>query len=62
MHIMQGLAHLMGRGHKLHMLDDMAEYEAALSEDVAVVMLTQVSYQTGRLLDMRSMTQAAHAK
>ena len=58
----QGLAQLMGKGHRLQLLDSMADYEAALSDDVACVMLTQVSYLTGRLLDMRSMTQAAHAK
>ena len=85
--ILQGLAQMLGQGHKLQLLDNMADYDAALSEDVAVVMLTQVhslsecmqalgacdcfvqlhvmvqvSFQTGRLLDMRRMTEAAHAK
>ena len=60
--LLQGLAGLMGQQHRLQLLDDPADYDAALSEDVAVVMLTQVSYRSGRLLDMRSMTRAAHAK
>ena len=58
----EGLAQLLNQGHRLQLLDDMADYEAALNEDVAVVMLTQVSYRSGRLLDMRSLTQACHAK
>lgn len=41
---MQGLAQMLGQGHKLQLLDNMADYDAALSEDVAVVMLTQVSW------------------
>ncbi|NKC13850.1 MAG: kynureninase [Gammaproteobacteria bacterium] len=37
------------------------EVEAALDESVAVLMLTQVDYRSGRLHDMAHLTRAAHA-
>ncbi|KQT32625.1 kynureninase [Sphingomonas sp. Leaf412] len=36
------------------------EVAAAIDEDVAVVMLTEVDYRTGRLHDMRAVTERAH--
>ncbi|MEO8156100.1 MAG: kynureninase [Rhizobacter sp.] len=38
--------------------DEIAQH---LNSDLAVLMLTQVNYRTGRLHDMRALTQAAHA-
>jgi kynureninase len=37
------------------------EVEAALTHDVAVLMLTHVNYRTGRMHDMAALTRAAHA-
>ena len=37
------------------------EVVAAITDDVAVVMLTQVDYRTGRMHDMAAITKAAHA-
>ena len=59
---LQGLTEMLGGQHRLQLLDDMSTVEEAMSEDVAVIMLTQVNYRSGRLLDMRSITAAAHRK
>jgi kynureninase len=37
------------------------QVEAALTHDVAVLMLTHVNYRTGRMHDMAALTRAAHA-
>ena len=47
------------RGYRLRLVDD-AQVEPALSNDVAVLMLTQVNYRTGYLHDMELLTAAAH--
>lgn len=39
---------------------DPADVMSAINEDVAVVMLTEVDYRTGRRYDMTSITKAAH--
>jgi kynureninase len=61
LYIAEGLAALLERGHSLRTVpsDDIV---SAIDETVAVVMLTQVNYHTGRLLDMGAITRAAHAK
>ncbi len=56
LYIAEGLARLLGRDHVLRL----AEPEA-LDSSVAVLMLTQVDYRSGRLLDMAGLTAAAHA-
>ena len=43
-------------------LVDAEEIEAALTPDVAVLMLTHVNYRTGAMHDMQAVTAAAHAK
>ncbi|AMO22044.1 kynureninase [Ramlibacter solisilvae] len=48
------------QGCELHLVED-EDVEAAMADDVAVLMLTQVNYRTGALHDMRAVTQAAHA-
>ena len=52
--------HSLGRGHELRLVAPEAVAEA-LDESVAVLMLTEVDYRTGRLHDMAGLTGAAHA-
>ena len=47
------------RGYRLLLVDD-GQVEPALSEDVAVLMLTHVNYRTGSMHDMKAVTAAAH--
>jgi kynureninase len=50
------------RGCVLELIDDPSQVEPRLARgDVAVLMLTQVNYRTGRLFDMAAITRAAHA-
>jgi kynureninase len=60
LYMAQGLRDLLGRGHELKIVDPEA-VEDAIDESVAVVMLTQVDYKTGRLHDMAGVTAKAHA-
>lgn len=48
-------------GCELRLIDDPSELDDALGPDVAVVMLTQVHYRTGRLWDMAETTGRIHA-
>ena len=59
-YIATGLAGLLGRGHRLRLVDP-DEIASALDADVAVLMLTEVNYRTGARLDMPALTAAAHA-
>ncbi|WP_349359428.1 kynureninase [Stappia sp.] len=60
LYMAQGLRDLLGRGHELKVVapEDVAD---ALDESVAVMMLTEVDYKTGRLHDMAGLTARAHA-
>jgi len=55
----EGLARLIDRGVRVERVDE-AEVEAALDQQVAVLMLTQVNYRTGRVHDLPALTRAAH--
>lgn len=59
-YIAQGLARWLDQGYEVRLIDDPDQITAALTPDVAVMMLTHVNYRTGRLLDMRELTQRAH--
>jgi kynureninase len=48
------------RGFKLKLIDA-SELPAALTDEVAVLMLTHVNYRTGAMHDMKAITAAAHA-
>jgi kynureninase len=55
----EGLIKSLGRGHELRVVapEDVAE---AITSEIAVVMLTQVDYRTGRMHDMDTLTAKAH--
>ncbi len=48
------------RGFELRLIDE-RELPGALTEEVAVLMLTHVNYRTGAMHDMKAVTAAAHA-
>ncbi|MGB0497862.1 MAG: kynureninase [Rubricella sp.] len=60
LYIADGLARLKGEGYALRTAPPGAIGDA-LDETVAVLMLTEVDYRTGRLHDMRDLTERAHA-
>jgi len=59
LYMAQGLVKSLDKGHELK-LGEPEEVESLLSEDVAVLMLTEVDYRTGRLHDMKTLTAKAH--
>lgn len=59
LYIAEGLAALLAQGHRLVQAPAAAIAEA-ITDDVAVVMLTHVNYHTGRMHDMGAITTAAH--
>ncbi|NRA87485.1 MAG: kynureninase [Rhizobiales bacterium] len=59
LYIAQGLIAHLNNGYELKIVEP-EEIESAISKNVAAVMITQVDYRTGRLHDMKSITQKAH--
>ncbi|MEQ8815383.1 MAG: kynureninase [Thalassobaculum sp.] len=60
LYMASGLIDSLGRGHELRLVEPQ-EVEAAIDDSVAVLMLTEVDYRTGRLHDMAALTARAHA-
>jgi kynureninase len=60
LYVAEGVCRQLGRGHELKFVDPEA-VESALDERVAVLMLTEVDYRTGRRHDMRLLTDKAKA-
>ncbi len=60
LYVAQGLLGGVERGHELKVVEP-EEVAEALDENVAVLMLTQVDYRTGRLHDMADLTRRARA-
>ena len=56
----EGLIKSLGRGHELRVVAP-EDVENHINDDLAVLMLTQVDYRTGRLHDMADLTAKAHA-
>lgn len=61
MYMAQGLIRTLDRDYELRVVDP-EDVEAAITDDVAAVMLTQVDYRTGRIHDIPSLTAAAQAR
>lgn len=59
LYMAQGLIHSLNQGHSLQTVDP-DQVANCLTTDIAVLMLTQVDYRTGRLHDMAKLTQKAH--
>ena len=60
LYMAEGLVSTLGRGHELRTVAPDA-VEAALSDQIAVLYLTEVDYRTGRRHDMATLTGKAHA-
>lgn len=60
LYMAQGLMDTIGKGYTLRTPAPVDVMES-ITEDVAVVMLTQVDYRTGRMHDMQAITARAHA-
>lgn len=60
LYMAEGLVGLLGQGYELRTVapEDVA---GAISDEVAVVMLTEVDYRTGRMHDMKAITATSHA-
>lgn len=56
----EGLVSVLGDGYEVRTADR-ENIAAAITDDVAVVMLTHVDYRSGDMLDMASVTASAHA-
>jgi kynureninase len=60
LYMAEGLVGLLGQGYELRTVAPEAVAEA-IDEEIAVVMLTEVDYRTGRMHDMKTVTELAHA-
>jgi len=60
LYMADGLIRQLDKGHALRVVDPEA-VAGAMTDEVAVVMLTQVDYRSGRMHDMQAITDAAHA-
>lgn len=61
LYMADGLIRLLDKGYELK-VPQPEDVESLLDESVAVLMLTQVDYRTGRMHDMQKLTELAHAK
>lgn len=61
LYMAQGLIDTLDHGHRLKLVEP-EEIAAAIDEDVAVVLVTEVDYRTSRLHDMKALTARAHAR
>ncbi len=61
LYVAQGLTQFMKDGHTLKVVEPDAVMDA-ITDDVAVVMLTETDYRSARRHDMKAVTDKAHAK
>jgi len=59
LYVAQGLIELLGKGHELRLVTP-ETLDAALGDDVALVLLTHVNYRSGRMHDMAEVTRRVH--
>jgi kynureninase len=62
LYIVQGLTEWLNRGYQLKLVDSADQILDTITQDVAVVLLTQINYRNGEMLDMQSITAHAHAQ
>ncbi|NOE25330.1 kynureninase [Ruegeria sp. HKCCD6157] len=60
LYMADGLLRSLGDAYELRVVDPEA-VAGAITEEVAVLMLTEVDYRSGRMHDMRALTELAHA-
>ncbi|MCU9838552.1 kynureninase [Ruegeria sp. WL0004] len=60
LYMVDGLLRSLGDGYELRVVDP-ETVEDAITEEIAVLMLTEVDYRTGRKHDMKALTAKAHA-
>ncbi len=60
LYMVEGLAQLLGNNRVELRLCNEEDIETAMTEEVAVLMLTQVNFRSGALLDMHRLTARAH--
>jgi kynureninase len=61
LYVAQGVIKALGGPHELRIVEP-EEVEAAIDDDLAVLMLTEVDYRTGRKHDMKKLIAKAHQK
>ncbi|GAB3564555.1 kynureninase [Spelaeicoccus albus] len=59
-YIAEGMIDFVQQGYELRLIDDDLTLDDALSDDVAVVILSHVNYRTGAMFDMDAVTATAH--
>ncbi|MEL6600875.1 MAG: kynureninase [Pseudomonadota bacterium] len=60
LYMAEGLVRTLDRGHELRVVEP-GDVAGAITDEVAVLMITEVDYRTGRLHDMADLTRRAHA-
>ncbi len=60
LYMAEGLVKTLGDGYELRVVEPDA-YPEAITEEVAVTLITEVDYRTGRLHDIAALTEQAHA-
>ena len=62
LYVIQGLSGLLDQGYVLQLVDQPEDLAAAVTDQVAVVVLSHVNYRTGYLYDMRAVNELIHAR
>lgn len=62
LYVIQGLAGLLDQGYVLQLVDQPEDLAAAVTDQVAVVVLSHVNYRTGYLYDMGAVNELIHAR